>query len=351
MRTIAVTGVSGHVGQRLLRLLDADREVSRIVGIDAREPMLRPRKLDFYRVDLASADIKPLLEGVDVLVHLAFATSPAHQPAILNRVNVEGTRRLLDAAGSVGVRHVVLTSSAMVYGAWPDNPVPLTEDAVVRPNPGFAYAAQKAEAERLVQDWKADHPGTTATILRPAASPGADQASWLAKVWRGSMPVRVRATAPPVQYVHEDDLAAAVGLAVAERPDGVFNVAPDSWIAGEEARALATGLSVGVPERLAARAHEVGFAIGVSGLPAQVLPYTVHPWVVANDRLKAVGWTPEHTNEEALVTSADLPPWRSFLTRHRQEAALAGAAVLLVGLAGGAVAVVKAVRRHRRSPH
>jgi uncharacterized protein YbjT (DUF2867 family) len=41
-RIVAVTGVSGHVGQRLLRLLDADHEVARVIGIDARDPRFRP---------------------------------------------------------------------------------------------------------------------------------------------------------------------------------------------------------------------------------------------------------------------------------------------------------------------
>src|SRR5207249_6247601 len=171
MRTVAVTGVSGHVGQRLLHRLEVDRDVSRVVGVDARDPHLRPAKLDFYRVDLASADLKPLLEGADVLVHLAFAMSPPQEPELLARVNVDGTRRLLDAAGAVGVRHVVYTSSAMVYGARRDNPVPLTEEAPVRPHPGLTYAVQKAEAERLLTDWRGDHPATTVALLRPAAAP------------------------------------------------------------------------------------------------------------------------------------------------------------------------------------
>ena len=346
MRTVAVTGVSGHVGQRLLRLLDADPGVERVVGIDARDPRLRPAKLDFFRVDVASADLKPLLEGADALVHLAFVFAPAHDPELLGRVNVEATRRLLDAAGSVGVRHVVYTSSAMVYGAWGDNPVPLTEDAVLRPNPGFTYAAQKAEAERLVAEWRAEHPGATTAVLRPAAAPGAARDSWLARVWRGQAPARVRGATPPVQYLHEDDLAAAVGLAVLNGLDGAFNVAPDGWIPGDDARALAVGLRVALPERLVKRFTGWGWSSGMSDVPPTVVPYTVHPWVVANDRLRAVGWSPEHTNEEAFVAASELPRWREFLHRHRQEVALAGAAAMISALAGGATWAI--VRRHRR---
>lgn len=343
--TIAVTGVSGLVGQRLLRLLDADTGVARVVGIDARDPRFRPHKLAFHRVDLASADLKPLLEGVDVAVHLAWSATPAHDTDVLARVNVEATRRLLDAAGSTGVRHLVLASSAMVYGAWSDNPLPISEDALVRPNPGVAYAAHKAEAERLVTEWKADHPGATATILRPAAAPGAASSCWLTRLWRG-LPVRVRGAAPPVQYVHEDDLAGAAALAARSALDGVYNVAPDGWVSGDAAAALATGFRLSLPEWLVHLGARIGWSTGMTDVAPGALAYAAQPWVVANDRLKAAGWRPSHTNEEAYVASAELPRWRRFVGRHRQEVALAAAGTGVAGIAGGIVALVR--RRARR---
>jgi nucleoside-diphosphate-sugar epimerase len=345
-RIVAVTGVSGHVGQRLLRLLDADHDVVRVIGIDARDPRFRPHKLAFHRVDVASADLKPLLEEADVVVHLAWSATPAHDMELLARVNVEATRRLLDAAGSTGVRHLVMFSSAMVYGAWPDNPLPLTEDALVRPNPGVAYAAHKAEAERLIADWKADHPGVTATILRPAAAPGANSDCWLTRLWRG-LPVRVRGAAPPVQYVHEDDLASAAALATRASLDGVFNVAPDGWVPGDDAAALAAGFRLSLPERVVDLGARIGWSTGMTDIAPGALAYAAQPWVVANDRLKAAGWVPSHSNEEAYVASAELPRWRRIVGRHRQEVALGAAATGLAGVTAGVVALIRRGRKHR----
>lgn len=344
-----VTGVSGLVGQRLLRLLDAEPAVRRIVGIDVREPHLRPAKLEFARVDLAGADLKPLVDGATAVVHLAFAVAPAHDVRLLDRVNIEATRRLLDAAGAVGVQHVVYPSSAMVYGAWPDNPVPLSEDAVLRPNPGFVYATQKAEVERLLGEWRSGHPGATVAVLRPAASPSAARDTWLGRVWRQALPLRVRGAVPPVQYLHEDDLASALALALRGRLDGTYNVAPDGWISGEEARALVPGLRVALPAGLVAKALGAGWAAGLSDVPPAVLPYMVHPWVVANDRLRAAGWSPTHTSAEALVAAFELPAWRAALARHRQQVILAGAVAgaALVATAGASLAW--RLRRRRTS--
>src|SRR5437588_7007660 len=87
--------------------------------------------------------------------------------------DVGQTRALLR---STPARRLVYTSSAMVYGAWPNNPVPLTEDAPMRPNPGFAYATAKAESERLALEWRDANPDARLAVLRPATGLGGDQA-------------------------------------------------------------------------------------------------------------------------------------------------------------------------------
>ena len=110
-------------------------------------------------MDIAGHDLKPLLEGVDVLVHLAAIVDPIADEALMTRVNVEGTRRVLDAAAAVGVRKIIRLSTTAVYGAWPTNPLPLTEDAPLRPNPGFNAAVHAAEVERLLAEWQHEHPG------------------------------------------------------------------------------------------------------------------------------------------------------------------------------------------------
>src|SRR4249919_3346161 len=68
---IAVTGASGLVGQRLLPRLAEQEQVTQLIGLDVRDPLRRVRKLEFHRVDIGGAELKPLLDAADVLVHLA----------------------------------------------------------------------------------------------------------------------------------------------------------------------------------------------------------------------------------------------------------------------------------------
>jgi len=189
-RSVAVTGVAGFLGQRVLPLLEADPGIDRIVGLDVREPPRRSPHLDLHRVDIAGHDLKPLLEGVDVLVHLAAIVDPIDDEALMARVNVEGTRRVLDAAAAVGVRKIIRLSTTAAYGAWTTNPLPLTEDAPLRPNPGYSAAVHAAEVERLLAEWQHDHPAVTITTLRAAPVLGAGAHHLWARLF--TSPTRVR---------------------------------------------------------------------------------------------------------------------------------------------------------------
>jgi nucleoside-diphosphate-sugar epimerase len=340
---IAISGASGLVGERLLLRLAEDENVARLIGLDVHDPRRRVRGMEFHRVDIAGAELKPVLEGADVLVHLATVVDPILDEAHMARVNVEGTRRVLDAAAAVGVRKVIRVSSATVYGAWPNNPVPLTEDATLRPNPGFAPAVHAAEAERLLAEWRGEHPAVTVTTLRSAPVLGRGAERLPSRLLLGRPPLRVRGASPPVQAVHVDDLVSALVMAVAKDLPGTYNAAADSWLNADDARALLPrSLLPAMPAELLERILRRLWASGLGDIPPAVVPYLVHPWVVANDRLKAAGWTPQHSNEDAIVEGLDSLPPPSQTVRY------VGAAAVAATLGAAAGLLIRRRRRRRR---
>jgi nucleoside-diphosphate-sugar epimerase len=237
------------------------------------------------------------------------------------------------------VPHLVLLSSAVVYGAWSNNPVPLTEEAPLRPNPGARVAVQKAEIERMAADWRDEHPGATVTVLRPTLVVADGRSGWMARVLRRSSAVPVAQDEPPAQYLDIDDLAAAVDLARRDRLDGPYNVAPDGWIPGETLRALAGGPPrPRLPAALAGRLVSLTWRWGLGPTPPELLPYAVHPWVVANDRLRGAGWRARHSSEEAYVAAHRAHPWSDLSPRRRQELVLGGSVATLAGATAGALA-------------
>jgi nucleoside-diphosphate-sugar epimerase len=368
--TVVVTGASGFLGQRVVGLLASRPAVSRVIGLDlipaveSHHPTERP-VMEHRVLDLATdptGRIDAVLDGADSVLHLAWShTVPGMAPSYRDRparshppalsANLRSLRRVLDAAGRSGARRLVQVSSATVYGAWPDNPVPLPEDAAIRPNPGFAFAVEKAEAERLVAEWADEHPDAAAVVLRPAVTVGSAGPA-LYQALAGTRGPRPDDGGRPVQFLHVDDLAAAVVFAWENGLRGVYNVAPDGWIAEETARALAGGVArVTLPGRAVRLLGTVGWHVLRTGTPKEALPYSIHPWVIANDRLRMAGWAAEYSNEEALVKSDDRNHWSDLPPSRRQEVALlAGAAGLLVAVGtvvAGGVALATRARRRR----
>lgn len=306
-----------------------------VLGPDTpvRAAIARKLRLDGHEVieapvSKSTTELKAALAGATAVVH---AAAPAD------------TEIVLEAAAGIGADQVVLLSSAAVYGAWADNPIPLTEDATLRPNPGIDDVAARAEIERRSHEWATDHPGCAITILRPCAVvvPGAQD--WPAADLEGIAGLGSGDGGRPVQFVHVEDLAGAVAVVLDNKISGVRNVAPAGWITEDEARALSGGRVVALPEgvRRAVRRVRLGKTVnrGVESLAS-------NPWVVASDALRAEGWVPVYDNREALVATRRPTWWQRLSPTKRQELSMAvigGSAVVAV------VAAVLGVRKRRRA--
>ncbi|HEY7437846.1 MAG TPA: NAD-dependent epimerase/dehydratase family protein [Acidimicrobiia bacterium] len=336
---LAVTGVSGFLGQRLLRRLNADPAVGRIVGLDVRDPARRTSKLEHHRVDIAGHDLKPLLEEVETLVHLAAVVDPIADDRLMARVNVEGTRRVLEAAADVGVRKLVRVSTAAAYGAWPTNPLPITEERPLRPNPGFGPALQAAETERLLRVWHDDHPGVVVTTLRAAPMLGSGATHLWSRLICAPGRLRVRGGEAPVQVVHVDDAVTAVELVVREDHAGVFNVACEGWLDADAVAALVPAPAMpAIPGDILRRGLARLWRSGIGELPPAVVPYLTYPWVIASDKLRAIGWEPAYSNEETILETLDArPSARVPAAKSIAIAAAASAAGLGAGLTARAL--------------
>ena len=232
-------------------------------------------------------------------------------------------------------RHVVLLSSATAYGAWANNPVPLTEDAPLRPNPGVPIAYEKAELERSAAEWRDAHPSATVALLRPTVTGRpAGGNGWLARAL-GSLHLARRSptTSRRRSSSTSADLARAVDLARRARLDGPRNVAPDGWISGDTVagprRRPAAGPAPGAPRRPPGR-HAV--ALGPRAHPAGPAP--LHRAPVGRGQRSAA----RRRLGADVVQRGGLrrrPPGRDrgprSSPRRRQELALGAAGVAIVG--------------------
>ena len=215
---IALTGASGYTGGHLLKRLRLRGDsVKALVRPESITPELRSSGAEIVSGVLGSADdAARLVDGCDAVMHVAAVYRTAgHPDAYYREVNVEGTRRLLEAAAHAGVRRFVHTSTVGVHGDVKQPPA--TEDAPIAPSD--IYQQTKAEADALAREFGRTR-NLEVAIVRPGAIYGPGETRLL-KVFRSIARGRyavVGTGAPHYHLVYIDDLVDGFLLAL-DRPE------------------------------------------------------------------------------------------------------------------------------------
>jgi UDP-glucose 4-epimerase len=300
---IAITGISGYIGSLVLARLNALEEVEAIVGIDLKPPGGDSPKLKFYSQDISAPLGAIFAENeVDAALHLAFVMKPAHDKNGTRQVDIGGTESFLEGCRLARVGHILYLSSHTIYGAHPDSRHPLTEDAPPHPLPDFQYSWDKAEVERMLTDFAASHSGVCLTALRscPVVGPHAHRS--VARAMFTPIMLRVAGYDPPLQFVHEDDLARLIVELLRQRKPGIFNVAGDGEIRYSELAGLAGKRMLALPERLLRLLLDFSWALRLqSESPAIGLEFIKYPPLISTGKLqREAGFKFHYSSREAV---------------------------------------------------
>ncbi len=260
----------------------------------ARRPLATEHpKLVHTQADLREDTAREALAAVDVLFHLGFALWRGPDTA---HANWDGTRNVLAARPA----RVVLASSAAVYGAWPDNPLPIGEDHWPRPNRQCAYATDKLRAERLCVS------AAPTLVLRIGAVLGAHADPEVAKAVKGYRLVvpAFRGKNEALQFLDEDDAAAALHQAGASTATGVVNIAPADWLNATGVAKVAGSHVLRLPARVLLAGSELAFRLHQTPFGADRAILVNGP--LALDPAKAaqvLGWKATKTSAEVLAAA------------------------------------------------
>jgi len=349
---VAVTGAANGVGRLLTSALATDDHVSQVVAVDdARGDV---DGVTWRVIDLTDPALVSRLTGVDVVVHTAVSIDISADPAARAHRNVRGVQTVLTASAAAGVRRVIVVTSAMVYGALPDHPIPLDEDAPLRAEPDGSVLSDLLEIESLCARAPRSHPGTSVTVVRPAAVVGAGVDTVLTRHFEAPRLLVVKGTEPAWQFCHVDDLAAALQFVVThDDVGGPLTVGSDGYLGQGEVEQLSGKGRIDLPASFVFGTAQRLHRLGVTPAAASELQYVTHPWVVSAKRLRAAGWRPAYDNAAVLRALMDEISGRHALASRRigrretATAATIGAAGATVAILGTAVVVRKARRRKR----
>jgi nucleoside-diphosphate-sugar epimerase len=324
--TVAVTGPTGDIGRSLLRALDRSRDVGKVLAM-ARRPFdpqaAGLRKTSYRRGDVLDRKLlDELFAGADVVVHLAFIIMGGREET--QRINLEGSRNVFEAAVAAGAKRLVYASSVAAYGFHADNPPLLTEDVPTRGTDRHYYSAQKAELEDVLHE-VLDGSTTEAYVFRPCIVAGPDALLLLENIpylqLSSSMPgpaLRLLELLPvlkPVlpdpgvefQLVHHDDVASAFRAAILGRGSpGVYNLAGPGTLTMS---ALADALgwySIPLPEFALDATAEVVARLPFVPAEAQWVESFRVPVLMDTTRARReLRWRPKHDARETLRTMVD----------------------------------------------
>jgi UDP-glucose 4-epimerase len=295
-RTVLVTGAAGALAQRVIARLAPN---SHVIAVDFRRQVETDAGIPSYKVELQKRGFEDVFRHhkIDAVIHIGRIFAHEHDRVQRYNSNVLGTKRLLELCRKYYVRQVIIHSTFFVYGASPYNPALLDEDAPLKASEVTQDLVDAVEIESLaaINLWK--HPELNITILRPCnvLGPGVKNSMSLL-LSRKLTPVLV-GFSPMMQFLHVDDMADALVVAFEQNKPGIYNVAPDDWVAYQKAVEECGCRKLPIPSVPPALPRAISRALNWNAFfPTYLVNYFKYP-VILDGRLfrETFGWKPKRS--------------------------------------------------------
>ncbi len=276
MEKVLVTGVAGGLGRLVARGL---RERYEVVGVDRVRWRNPPPGITNHVVDLRKRKFEDVVRTTkpDAVVHLGFVRHFRGSDRERHASNVGGTRMLLDHCLRQDVGRLVVLSSGYVYGAFPENPYQLDEDAPLSASRTYPEIRDLVEVDALVSGTIWRRPELRTSLVRPVNVLGPKVASTVREYLTQARVPTVLGFDPMLQFIHENDLAAAVVLAVDHSLQGIFNVVGPGEVPVHTAIKEAGGRAWPIPDPPARWLFARLFRYGMIPYPAGLLDFLKYP--------------------------------------------------------------------------
>jgi len=233
-KTVLVTGAAGSLAKRVIARLHGRYNV---IAVDFRRKVETDAEIPSYKVEIHKRDFEDIFRRhkVDAVLHIGRIF--AHESDRMRRynANVLGGKKLIELCRKYKVKQLIVHSTYFVYGASAYNPALLDEDAPLKAGEVTQDLIDSVELESLAQIYLWKSPELNITILRPCnvLGPGVKN-SMSVLLSRPLVPV-LMGFSPLMQFLHVDDMADAMVVAFEQNKPGIYNVAPDDWVAYQDA--------------------------------------------------------------------------------------------------------------------
>ena len=323
LQRVLVTGAGGYLGSQLvarLAALSEDQQPGVIVSHDLREPAQRLPNVEYAAFDIRSPELAATIaqHRINVVVHLAaiMPSGKAQTRDFEYDVDVNGTRKLLQACVQHGVQRIVVSSSGAAYGYHADNAPWLTEDMPVRGNEIFAYSHHKRLVEEMLADYRKNHPELEQVVLRIGTILGATVHNQITDMFEKPRLLAIRGSDSPFVFIWDQDVVGIILRAIGDGPAGIYNVAGDGALTIDQIAHKLGKKTRPLPSWLLRSALSILKLLGLTQYGPEQLDFLRYRPVLLNTKLKTVfGYTPTYTSEQVLDV------YRSARQQQSQKAA------------------------------
>ena len=308
---VVVTGATGNVGTSTIKALSESPEIDQVVGLARREPTWAPPKTSWVEANVLGSHLGAIFDGADAVIHLAWAIQPSRDPVTLERINVEGSRRVFRAAAAAGVPKLVHASSVGAYSRGPKDRE-VDESWPTEGTPTSFYSRHKVAVERELDHFEAENPETRVVRLRPALIFKDEAATEIRRLFIGPflpnfmLRRRLLLALPRVerlrfQAVHSDDVGQAYLRAVLADVEGAFNIAAEPPLSSGELAERIGVRSFPVSPRVVRRLADLSWRMRLQPTPPGWLDMALNVPMMSSDRARAeLGWEARRSGVEAL---------------------------------------------------
>ncbi|HMJ03384.1 MAG TPA: NAD-dependent epimerase/dehydratase family protein [Conexibacter sp.] len=313
---VVITGATGNVGTSVLAALADEPAVEEIVAVARRPAKFGDSRVRMVAADITNVDLEPILAGADAVVHLAWSIQPSRDERALRATNVDGSRRVFDAAVRARVGTIVHASSVGAYASGP-------KDRAVDeswPTTGIStlfYSRHKAETERMLDRLERQQPGMRIVRLRPGLIFKREAATEIRRLFLGPLlpsPLVRRSLIPIVpdvprlrfQAVHSLDVGDAYRRAVISDARGAFNIAADPVIDPAVLADLLDARRLPLRSGMLRAAADFSWRLHLQPSPPGWIDLALGvPLMDTNRARRELGWEPTTTATDALVELLD----------------------------------------------
>jgi len=276
---ILITGAAGALAQKVINQL---RDSCDIVAVDFREQVYLGDDIPSYCIDFNQRSFEDLFRRYkfDGVIHMGRIMSSQLTRMRRYNANVLGTQKLLDLSHKYGIGLVVVLSTFHVYGAVAYNPALIDEEAPLKSAGLSADLIDSVELENLATIYLWRYPDLNITILRPCNIVGPGVRNSISTLLSSDNAPVLAGFSPMIQFIHIDDMADAIVLAYNKTQRGIFNVAPEDWVAYQHALKLCGCRRIPIPSIPPVLSKWILKALNLRSFPSYLMHFFKYPVVI-----------------------------------------------------------------------